>query len=80
LPANPLGLTQLCFTALLTQRSFQIGRRDGLPYFDFIFEPNKIDWRRDVDPSWLVDPLKEGTREDVPMQYIVILYSQYAYL
>ena len=46
--------------ALLTRRSFQIGHRDGLPDFDLIFQPNRIDWRREIDPPYLTDPLKEG--------------------
>jgi len=57
-----LGTATAFFVALLTRRSFQIGQRDGLPYFDLVFEPNGIDWRREKDPLWLVEPLIEGAQ------------------
>eukprot|EP01035_Chromulina_nebulosa_P029929 gene29929-39730_t len=54
-----LGVASAFFIGLITNRTFQIAQRDRLPYLDLVFRPHKISWRRQRDPSWLIDPLKE---------------------
>ena len=55
---------------LITNRTFQIAQRDRLPYLDLVFRPHMVSWRRNKDPSWLIDPLVEGFNAYLHTYYI----------
>eukprot|EP01038_Epipyxis_sp_PR26KG_P008508 gene8508-11500_t len=65
-----IGFTTLFIASLVTERAFQIADRKELPLLETAFFINNIDWRRPLDPDWLLEPLRfqakvEGYNETV---------------
>lgn len=54
-----VGFATALMIAILTDRAFQMGKRGKLPIFEAAFESPNINWSRDADPDWLIEPLHE---------------------
>ena len=61
-----VGFTTTLAFAILTNRAFQMGKRGKLPAFEDAFEQPNINWSRDPDADWLIEPLNEKAN---PRQY-----------
>jgi hypothetical protein len=57
-----VGATTVLFIAILTNRAFQIGRRERLPNLETAFTSPNINWHRELDPDWLIEPLKDSAQ------------------
>ena len=53
-----IGFATTFMIAFLTGRAFQMGRRRELPILEKAFESPFINWTREQDPDWLLEPLK----------------------
>jgi hypothetical protein len=57
-----IGFTTTCLIGILTNRAFQIGSRTELTSIETAFTANNINWHRDQDADWLIEPLKFQAR------------------
>lgn len=55
-----IGLTTSLLLAVLTNRVFQIGNRSVLLSLDILFNAPNIDWMRQLDEEWLIEPLRDS--------------------
>jgi len=52
-----IGFTTIFLIAVLTDKAFQMGRREHLPVFEEAFNSRNINWTRLPDADWLMHPL-----------------------
>lgn len=53
-----VGLASVTLFGLLTNRAVQVGRRPGLPNFELVFGQPNVNWTRQDDSEWIVNPLR----------------------
>lgn len=52
-----VGFTTVFLVAVLSDKAFQMGRREHLPVFEEAFLSRNINWTRPLDADWLMQPL-----------------------
>jgi hypothetical protein len=57
-----IGMVTTCMIAMLTDRAFQVGRRGTLVNLETIFHSPYINWTRESDADWLIEPLKHDAK------------------
>eukprot|EP01038_Epipyxis_sp_PR26KG_P013298 gene13298-17817_t len=53
-----VGFVTVFLMSILTNKAFQIGRREELPIFEIAFYSPNVNWTRPQDPKWIIEPLK----------------------
>lgn len=57
-----IGSVTAFMIAILTDRAFQVGRRYSLPHLETVFSSPFINWTREEDADWLIEPLKHDAK------------------
>lgn len=57
-----VGLATVFMMGVLSNRAFQIGRRENLPNLELAFDAPHINWTRTQDPWWVLEPVTHRQR------------------
>lgn len=58
-----VGLATMFMMSLMSGRIFQIGRREGLPNLELVFNSPNLNWSRPIqDPLWVLEPVTHKQR------------------
>lgn len=71
------GLVTVTTFAILTGRAIQVGRRPSLPNLETVFTSPYVNWTREEDPDWLIEPLKFKASERQYNQSVLDTHKYY---
>ncbi len=58
-----VGLATMFMMSLMSGRIFQVGRREGLPNLESVFDSPNLNWSRpQLDPWWVLEPVTHKQR------------------